>query len=81
MNTYLARLVALVRNKLTPSANTLIANFRKMEAKIEATIAKETARLDGLYRAEIAIKNAKMTANAELDAVYKLLHNLTGLTK
>jgi hypothetical protein len=39
MNTYLARLVALVRNKLTPSANTLIANFRKMEAKIEATIA------------------------------------------
>jgi hypothetical protein len=65
----------------TPSLTTIASLFSKMERAIERSIDKQSRRLEQLALAENSIRQARIAADKELNSAYKLLNNVSGLTK
>lgn len=74
-------LAPLVDRFLTQSVGSLIAQIKKIEAKIEASIAKGERDLAATAAAEAALSQRKADQNTQIDAAYKLLHSVTEMTR
>lgn len=81
MNTFFSRLKQRIIDRFTPNAAGLIATVTKMEAKIERTIDKDTRALASLEASRRAIVSTAAVVDADLNAAYKLLHNVSQLTR
>lgn len=84
MNTIRAFFSLLYHKLVTTIVNdtsSVLAEFKKLEAKIEGAIQNDMAKLGHLTNLSAAIEAAKRDTNAGIDAAYKLLHSVTELTK
>lgn len=77
----LAAIKAALMDRITADTAILISQLAKLEAKVEKAIAKDLRKLKELTAAEKAIASAKQVTNKNVDAAYKLLHNVTSLTR
>lgn len=77
INTVIARVKAIV----SPTVGDLLASVAKFEAKVEKAISKAHRDLEITSVIARQVADKTMALNAELDAAYKLLHKVSGLTK
>lgn len=78
---YIAEAKAWVIDKFTTDTAELITELSKLEAKIERSIAKDLKKAEKLSEAAKALNEALLQKDRNLNAAYKLLHNVTELTK
>jgi hypothetical protein len=85
MYNYIKNIVASIKqwfaDRFTPSVHTLVGALVKIENALEKAISKETRALEGLHVTRITIAEAIDTKNKVLDKSYKLLNNVSNLTK
>lgn len=74
-------LIQRLRDALTPSVGSIVSSISKLEAKLEASIKKELTKLQGLRQLQINVNNQIEVRNRDLDAAYRLLHNVSKVTK
>lgn len=81
LNTFFAVLKQRIVDRFTPNVSTILGEIAKIEAKIEQAIDKSGRQLANLHAAEAAIVDAKYAMNAEMNASYKLLHNISSMLR
>lgn len=81
MPQFILNAISFVEDKFTTDTAELIAHLSKLEAKIEAAIAKDTHKAQGLALQAMQLNSALRSTDANLNAAYKMLHNVSGLTK
>jgi hypothetical protein len=73
--------IAAIKDKLTTDTAELLVKLSKLEKQIEKAIAKDLRHLSTLKNAEFAIQAQIKGKNRNVDVAYKLLNNVSGLTK
>jgi hypothetical protein len=72
--------IAFIKDKFTTDTAELITKLNKLEAQIEAAIAKDTRKAQQLTIAAQQLNAALRSTDANLNAAYKMLHNVASLT-
>lgn len=78
----MTKLLALIRAVLRiyyPDVDTIIANFAKTQAKLEALIGRESAALAKGAQAEAAILIERARRNTAINRAYRVIHRLDEL--
>lgn len=81
MNKIIQNIKLAVIDRFTTDTAELIGKFRKLEARIEASIAKDTRKLMQLRQIELSVAAARKAKDASVNAAYKMLHNVSELTR
>ena len=78
---FLKSLFAPIANRLTPNTAQVVASVIKLETKLEAAIAKDLVRLGELADLSKLVTAARDKTDSDVNAAYKLLHNVSSLTR
>jgi glutaredoxin 2 len=81
MLAYLNTLKERAVDRFTDDTAGLLSQVAQLEAKIEAAIDKDLRKGEKLVQSAQALNNAILSNDKNLNAAYKLLNGITGLTR
>lgn len=81
MTTYFKTIVRRILALVSPTVSDLLTGLAKYEAKIEKALNKTQTELAGVAAASQTLADLSKQLNDEIDAGFKLLHKVSGLTK
>jgi transcription termination factor NusB len=78
---FASRIKRTITDRITPNVAGLLTKIAKIEATIENAIDRDVRKLAVVQQAITDLTALRKAVDADVNAAYKLLHNIGGLVK